>query len=403
VTDTTPRPPSLAILFLMMFASQLALTIYLPAVVDIAADLGTSLTQVQLIIPAYLGAFAVMQLIAGPLSDTFGRRPVILGGLALFTLASIACGLAFNIETLVVGRFFQAMGACTTIVVGRAIIRDGSQGKSAAVAMSYMGMAMAVGPAIAPFLGGFLVSWFDWRATFFATGLVAFSALVAALPRFAETLPPEMRRPPNIPAMLRNYRALARNRRFMGYSLTISFLTGTFQTFIVAAPIIMVDQMGVTPTLFGFYVMIVPGTFMIASYLTGILGKYFQLDYLIATGCGIAITGGLIQFGFAITGNSTPISILTAILISNFGTGLAFANCYGQSLSSVSPSIAGAGSALTGFVHMGWAFLISFMLARVPDINVVDLGISQTATTLASTTAFLVLVWAVRSRDENRP
>ncbi|NNE83346.1 MAG: multidrug effflux MFS transporter [Alphaproteobacteria bacterium] len=403
MSDKTPRPPSLAILFLMMFASQLALTIYLPAVVDIAADLDTSLTQVQLIIPAYLGAFAVMQLVAGPLSDTFGRRPVILGGLGLFTIASIACGLAFNIEILLVGRFFQAMGACTTIVVGRAIIRDGSEGKSAAVAMSYMGMAMAVGPAIAPFLGGFLVSWFDWRATFFATGLVALSALIAALPRFAETLPPEMRRPPNIPAMLRNYGALARNRRFMGYSLTISFLTGTFQTFIVAAPIIMVNQMEVSPTLFGFYVMIVPGTFMVASYLTGILGKYFQLDFLIATGCGIAITGGLIQFGFAITGNSTPLIILIAILISNFGTGLAFANCYGQSLSSVSPSIAGAGSALTGFVHMGWAFLISFMLTQVNDINVVDLGISQTATTLASTTAFLVLVWAVRSRNENRP
>ena len=78
----------------------------------------------------------------------------------------------------------------------------------------------------------------------------------------------------------------------MGYSLTISFLTGTFQTFIVAAPIIMVDQMGVTPKLFGFFVMIVPGTFMIASYLTGILGKRFQHDFLIATGCGIAITGG---------------------------------------------------------------------------------------------------------------
>ncbi|NKB48661.1 MAG: Bcr/CflA family efflux MFS transporter [Alphaproteobacteria bacterium] len=399
MTDTPHRPPSLAILFLMMFASQLALTIYLPAVVNIAEDLNTSLTQVQFIIPAYLGAFAVMQLVAGPLSDAFGRRPVILGGLTLFFVASVACGLAFNIEVLLVGRFFQAMGACTTIVVGRAIIRDGSEGKSAAKSMSYMGIAMAVGPAIAPFLGGFLVSWFDWRATFFATGLVALIALIAALPRFAETLHAEMRRPPDVIGMFRNYATLARNRRFMGYSLTISFLTGTFQTFIVAAPIIMVDQMGVTPTLFGFYVMIVPTTFMVASYITGILGKWVPLDQLIALGCAIAIAGGLIQFGFAVSGASTPITILTAILISNFGTGLAFANCYGQSLSAVSPSVAGAGSALTGFVHMGWAFLISFGLASIDDINVVDLGISQTATTLASTTAFIFLVWFVRPQS----
>lgn len=381
-----------------MFASQLALTIYLPAVVDIARDLKTSVMAVQLIIPAYLGAFAVMQLIAGPLSDAFGRRPVILSGLALFVAASVVCGLADSIETLLIARFFQAMGACATVVVGRAIIRDGSEGKAAAMAMSYLGVAMAAGPAIAPFLGGFLVSWFDWRATFYATSLIALAALIAAVPRFVETLPPALRRPPNIAAMLRNYSDLVRNRRFMGYSLTISFLTGTFQTFIVAAPIIMVEQMGVTPELFGFYVMIVPATFMVASYTTGILGRWVPLDWLIAAGCAIAIGGGLVQLGFGMAGVSTPLSILAAILISNFGTGLAFANCYAQSLSTVSPSVAGAGAAMTGFLHMGWAFLISLLLANIDDIGMIDLGISQTATTLASTTAFLVLVWAVRER-----
>lgn len=135
----------------MMFASQLALTIYLPAVVNIANDLDTSLERVQLIIPAYLGAFAVMQLVAGPLSDAFGRRPVILGGLALFTVASIACGLASNIKLLLVGRFFQAMGACTTIVVSRAIVRDGAEGKAAARALSSLAIALAVGPQLPPF------------------------------------------------------------------------------------------------------------------------------------------------------------------------------------------------------------------------------------------------------------
>ncbi len=397
--ETPPRPPSIIILFAMMFASQLALTIYLPAVVDIAGDLGTSVEQVQFIIPAYLGAFAIMQLAAGPLSDAFGRRPVILGGLALFVVASVVCGLAGNLGTLLVARFFQAMGACTTIVVGRAIIRDGAEGKAAAQAMSYIGIAMAAGPSIAPFVGGFLVTWFDWRATFFATSLVALGALVAAVPRFVETLPAALRRPPDVAAMLRNYVVLAGNRRFMGYSLTISFLTGTFQTFIVAAPIIMVDQMGVTPELFGFYVMIVPATFMVASYITGRLGGRVPLDWLIAAGCIIAIAGGFIQLAFGITGSSTPISILVAILISNFGTGLAFANCYAQSLSTVSPSIAGAASALTGFIHMGWAFLISLMLANIDAIDMIDLGVSQTATTLVSATAFFVLVWWVRERQ----
>lgn len=382
----------------MMLASQLALTIFLPAVVNMAEDLGTSLTRVQLVIPAYLGAFAIMQLAAGPLSDTFGRRPVILCGLALFTVASTACGLANNVEQLLVARFFQAMGACTTIVVGRAIVRDGSDGKTAARTLSYLAMSLAVGPAVAPFFGGFLVSWFDWRATFFSTALLGLLALIAAIPRFVETLPAEDRRPPNLAGMFRNYAELIGNRLFLGYSLTIAFLTGTFQTFIVAAPIVMIDQMGVSPKLFGFYVMTVPGTFIVASFVSARLSGRVPADWMIAAGCIAAVFGGLVQFGFAVTGNSTPLSILIAILISNFGTGLAFANCYAQALSMVPPYIAGAASALTGFIHMGWAFLVSLALANIANITTIHLGVSQTATAVFATTAFLLLVWAVRAR-----
>ena len=382
----------------MMFASQMALTIFLPAVVNMAEDLGTSLTRVQLIIPAYLGAFAIMQLVAGPLSDTFGRRPVILCGLALFTIASTACGLATSVEQLLVGRFFQAMGACTTIVVGRAIVRDGSDGKTAARTLSYLAMSLAVGPAVAPFFGGFLVSWFDWRATFFSTALLGLLALIAAIPRFVETLPPEARRAPNLAGMFRNYGELTRNRLFLGYSLTIAFMTGTFQTFIVAAPIVMINQMGVSPKLFGFYVMTVPASFMAGSFISARLSGRVPMDWMIAAGCTAAISGGLVQFIFAATGNSSPISILVAVLISNLGTGLAFANCYAQALSMVPPYIAGAASALTGFIHMGWAFLVSLALANIGNIVVIDLGISQTATALAATTAFLLLVWIARAR-----
>ena len=305
----------------MMFASQMALTIFLPAVVNMAEDLGTSLTRVQLIIPAYLGAFAIMQLVAGPLSDTFGRRPVILCGLALFTIASTACGLATSVEQLLVGRFFQAMGACTTIVVGRAIVRDGSDGKTAARTLSYLAMSLAVGPAVAPFFGGFLVSWFDWRATFFSTALLGLLALIAAIPRFVETLPPEARRAPNLAGMFRNYGELVRNRLFLGYSLTIAFMAGTFQTFIVAAPIVMINQMGVSPKLFGFYVMTVPASFMAGSFISARLSGRVPMDWMIAAGCTAAISGGLVQFIFAATGNSSPISILVAVLISNLGTG----------------------------------------------------------------------------------
>jgi DHA1 family bicyclomycin/chloramphenicol resistance-like MFS transporter len=391
IKKTQPRP-SLFLLFVMMLASQLALTIFLPAVVNMAEDLGTSLNHIQLIIPAYLGAFAIMQLVAGSLSDTFGRRPIILCGLALFTLASFLCGLADNIEQLLIGRFFQAMGACTTIVVGRAIVRDGSEGKAAARALSYLGMSLAVGPAVAPFFGGFLVSWFDWRATFFSTAILGLATLITAIPRFVETLPKEDRRSPDLAGTLRKYVELLHNRIFLGYSLTIAFLTGTFQTFIVAAPIVMIDQMNVSPELFGFYVMTVPSSFILASFVSARLSGHVPLDKMIATGCIIALAGGLIQLGYSVFGSSSPASILIAILISNFGTGLAFANCYAQAFSMVQPYVAGAASALTGFIHMGWAFIISFVLANIHNITTIHLGISQTATAVGSVIAFLFLV-----------
>ena len=184
----------------------------------------------------------------------------------------------------------------------------------------------------------------------------------------------------------------------LGYSLTIAFMTGTFQTFIVAAPIVMINKMGVSPKLFGFYVMTVPASFMAGSFISARLSGRVPMDWMIAAGCTAAISGGLVQFIFAATGNSSPISILVAVLISNLGTGLAFANCYAHALSMVPPYIAGAASALTGFIHMGWAFLVSLALANIGNIVVIDLGISQTATALAATTAFLLLVWIARTR-----
>ena len=145
-------------------------------------------------------------------------------------------------------------------------------------------MSLAVGPAIARFFGGFLVSWFDWRATFFSTAILGLATLIAAIPRFVETLPKEDRRSPDLAGMARKYIELLHNRLFIGYSLTIAFLTGTFQTFIVAAPIVMIDQMDVSPELFGFYVMTVPSSFILASFVSARLSGRVHLDKMIAEG-----------------------------------------------------------------------------------------------------------------------
>jgi DHA1 family bicyclomycin/chloramphenicol resistance-like MFS transporter len=358
------------------------LTIFLPAVPDIARDLNTSLGRVQLIIPAYLIAFAIMQLVAGSLSDRFGRRPVILGGVALFMVASLGCAFATDIWQLLGGRFFQAAGACTSIVVGRAIVRDTNDGKSAALAMSYLAISF----------GGLLVEAFNWRATFLATAAMSALSLVCAIPVLKETLPPCDRVPTGFSQLVPGYLALARQPGFMGYSLTISFQSAIFQVFMTAAPIVLIAQLGLTPRVFGLYLMVIPVAFMTGSFVSGRLVKHVPLDAIIGAGCTLGVLGGLMQIGLAVSGLATAPLIVAAILVSNFGTGLVLANCYAEALNKVAPSFAGSASALGGFLHMGWAFAISLIVANLPHTLSLQLGIAQTATTVASLTVFLLVV-----------
>jgi DHA1 family bicyclomycin/chloramphenicol resistance-like MFS transporter len=257
----------LAILvFALGFASQLPITIFLPAVPQMAVYLGVAVAEIQLIVPAYLGAFAIAQLAVGPISDATGRRRITLGGLLLFTLASVACALADSLALLIVARTAQAVGACVAIVIGRAIVRDTLHGLAAARAMAWIAISMAVGPALAPFAGGYLTSWFDWRATFLATALCGAAILALTLVLLPETLPPAARQVTRAATLLRSFALIATDRVFLRYTLTVSFISSAFNVFLVGSPVVVVGEMGIAPAEFGFLVMLVPVTFMAGSY-----------------------------------------------------------------------------------------------------------------------------------------
>ncbi|HCP01838.1 MAG TPA: hypothetical protein DIT35_10135, partial [Rhodospirillaceae bacterium] len=350
--------------------------------------------------PAYLIAFALMQLVVGPLSDRFGRRPIIMGGVALFMVASMACAMSTDIWQLLIARFFQAAGACASIVVGRATVRDTNEGKAAAQTMAYVAIALGVGPAVAPLIGAELVALFDWRATFFATAAISAASLLVAIPILGETLPPSARKRVDMLQLFRGYLALFRRAGFIGYSLTISFQSALFQVFMTASPVVLIIQLGVSPKLYGTYLMVIPIAFIAGSFTSGRLVRFLPVDLIVGVGSTLGVLGGLLQIGLAVTGQATPSWIIVAILISNFGTGLVLANCYAQALNDVPSSFAGAASALSGCLHMGWAFVMAMIVANLPHNLSIQMGLAQTATTALGLVVFLVVVRIYSRRSE---
>ena len=401
MSSAAVRAPSMPLLFAMMFASQLATTIFLPGLPGIAYDLESSLSAAQMMLPAYLGSFAIAQLFVGPLSDGFGRRRVIIGGLSLFSLASLAAALAPDIELLLAARAVQASGACATMVVARAIIRDTSQGAAAARAMSALAIAMAVGPSAAPLIGGQLVTWFDWRATFYFTCLISAVTAVAVLRHLEETLPPERRRSARAGEQIVTYLRLLANPVFLGYSLTVAFASGAMQAFLTASPIVLILRMDMPPAIYGICVMAMPMVYMVGSFLAGRLTLWVPIDRIVLAGGLTSASGGLMQlaFGLGIGGiDVAPAHVLGAFAISNLGTGLVLACCYAQALNTVTPSYAGAASALSGFIHMGWAFILTLAVASVVHETSLPLGVAQMTTTGLSLTTALLLVFVFRRR-----
>ena len=392
------------LLFAMMFASQLATTIFLPGLPGIARDLEASLSAAQMMLPAYLGAFAIAQLAVGPMSDAFGRRRVIIGGLGLFSLASLAAALSPNIEFLLTARALQASGACATMVVARAIIRDTAQGAAAARAMSALAIAMAVGPSAAPFIGGQLVTWFDWRATFHFTSLISAFTALGVLRYLEETLPPGQRRTARFGEQIVTYLRLFGNPVFVGYSLTVAFASGAMQAFLAASPIILIVQMDMPPALYGVCVMLMPLIYIVGSFIAGRLTLWIPIDTIVLIGGFASAGGGLLQLAFGLglgAGDITPVHVLVAFAISNLGTGLMLACCYAQALNTVTPSYAGAASALSGFIHMGWAFVITFTVASVAHDTTLPFGIAQMTTTGLSLTTALLLVFVFKRRAQS--
>ncbi|WP_170514223.1 multidrug effflux MFS transporter [Ruegeria atlantica] len=336
-------PPSLITLVFATAISVLTLNMFLPSLARMAGDFQVDYALVNLSVAGYLAVSAVLQLIMGPLSDRFGRRPVLLICMSVFVVASVGCVLAESIWAFLGFRLLQA-AVVAGPVLSSAAIRDMYPPNEAASKLGYVAMAMALAPMLGPMLGGALDSLFGWRA-----GFVLYSALGAGmlLLLWVDMGETNTNRSSTFAAQLREYPDLFRARRFWGYALCASFSIGGFYSFITGAPLVAAAWFDLSPAMLGLGIGIITGGFMVGNVITGRIAARTPLTTMILIGRIVASTGPLLGLLLFLADLGSVWVFFGSAIFVGFGNGLTNANA-SAGLMSVRPKLAGSAAGLSG-------------------------------------------------------
>ncbi len=240
-----------------------SIDMYLPGFPAIEREFGE--TGVEQTMASYLLGLALGQLVYGPVSDRFGRKPPLYVGMLLYVIGAIGCAMATSMIMLTMMRVVQAIGACSPLVIGRAVVRDRCEPQEAAKAYATLMMIVSLGPVIAPTIGGWVITLLGWRATFVFLALAGFTIVIAMHLMLVESRDPAHVRPLRFDTVLGNYARLLRDRSFVGYSCVGGFGMAGLFCFVTGSPIVMAEQYGLTPQQFGWMIGLNGIAFMSAS------------------------------------------------------------------------------------------------------------------------------------------
>ena len=339
-----------ALLAALTAVGPLTTDMYLPSLPDIARQLGASSAQVQLTISAYLIGFAAGQIIYGPMSDRHGRKPVLIGAIALYCVASLACALSTSIEMLIVARAFQALGGSGGIVLTRAIVRDIYSGAHAGRELSVIGSVMALAPVLAPIVGGLIQTAFGWRATFLALVGAGFAGAAVVWALLPETLAARAAEPVSLASMLRSYRIVGRNSAYLAYlSVTSASYAGLF-AWISGSAFVLQDLYGLAPFDFGVAFALGSVGYMVGSAVAARLVIRLGLDGLLGLGGCACAAGGLAMVAAVALGSVSSMSLVLPMAVYLAGLGMVLPQGIAGAMTPF-PERAGAASSLFGFVQ----------------------------------------------------
>jgi len=409
VDASSPKPPAeiaaprvstaalLALLMAMTAIGPLSLNILVPATPGLVATLDTDPATVQLTVSLYLLGLAVSQLALGPLSDRFGRRPVVITGLLLTVVTSFAALFASSITGLIVARAFQSFGASTGIVIGRAIIRDLYDRERAASMIGWVATMMVVAPMISPLIGGLLDTAFGWETTFIFVGVWALLVLIWAYVKLPETRPDHVTGG-GLSYLAGEASALLQSRAFNAYVLAATLGSATFFAFLGGSPHVTIGLMGESSASYGAWFILTAFGYMMGNLAAAKLSPRFGVDTMIRAGLGFELFGTIltivIVWLFPLGG---PATIFLPQFFVSFGNGVLLPNSIAGAV-SIRPQAAGTASGLIGFTQMAVGAVAAQVTSWIVSLSLTAMPMSVTIG-LISVAAMSGFMWLMREAN----
>lgn len=390
-----PSTTKLSLLLIIILGAIAALTplaidMYLPAMPAIAKELGVSAGAVQITLTAYTAGFAFGQLFHGPLADSFGRKPVLLIGTALFTVAAIVSATTNGIEALTWVRAGQGFAGAAAAVVIQAIVRDMFEKEDYARTMSFVILVMTIAPLLAPLIGGHMAVWFGWRSIFWLLALIALLVIVAVCFFIPETLAPEKRHSFSLHSSLRFYWELFTNPKAIGLILTGSFSFAGMFAFLTAGSFIYIDLYGVAIDhvgyLFGLNVLVM----IIMTSINGRFVKKMGSHWMLRFGLSVQFSAGVLlltaQFlNLGLWGTVIPVMLFVGTISVIGSNSMAL-------LLSEYPHIAGTAASLAGTIRFGMGAVVAAIVAMFVMLSAWPMVVIMALCTLLATLSYLFLV-----------
>ena len=353
-------PPHMATLILIAGVAALSQTIFLPSLAHMAEHFGTSYAVMQLAVSGYLLTTSVLQILVGSIADTLGRRPVMLGALSVFVLASLAAPFAPNVGVFLTLRMLQGV-AVAGIVLSRAVVRDMVGQNEAASRLGYITMGMALIPLVGPTIGGVLDEAWGWEASFVLLAFAGALVLTLVTADQGETV---RARGEGLAAQVRRYPLLLRSRRFWGYSLCATFASGAFFALLGGAAFVSGRIFDLSPMWTGIALGSPSVGYILGNFIAGRFSARVGIDRMALAGCAVAATGLGASLLLTVLGLGGAWVFFGFCIFLGLGNGMTLPNAMAGSI-SVRPELAGTASGLSGAIMTAGGAVLSVLAAAV--------------------------------------